>query len=162
MKTIEFLPISDMRVLKVVQVIGQDWNSFTGYLPYLRIYNPEEYDHENGDLLDQEILNSIRHNYPKSFLRYNVDILFKDQLNDNLSFIDGGTKLKFKIQFTPQIPFDLAPKLAGHTFYAYPKDFEVRMQFGEHNEKQQLINTFYLCSVPYEKIDSLIKTIESV
>lgn len=39
MKTIEFFPMNEFFVLKVIQIEGPEWNWFTGYLPYLRTFN---------------------------------------------------------------------------------------------------------------------------
>lgn len=159
MKTIEFLPAEEFRILKVIQIVGPEWNRFTGYLPYLRTFNPQKYNHDKGDILDEKILEAMQHYFPKSFLRYNIQVLFKGQLDDNLKTLEGGSRKEITLQFSPDIPYDLLPKFANITFYAYPWEFQIRLLFGESNERKELINGFYLCSLPYDQLDDIVKTI---
>lgn len=42
MKTMEFLPINEFSVLKVIQIERPEWNWFIGYLPYLRTFNSKK------------------------------------------------------------------------------------------------------------------------
>ncbi len=162
MTTIEFLPVDELKVLKVLQIVGPDWNKFTGYLPYLRTFNPKIYDHKNGDLLDQKILETMQHYFPNSRLRYNIEILFKGQLEDNLRTLEGGSRKKITLQFSPDIPYEMLGKLAGQSFYAYPWEFEIRLLFNDSKERSELINGFYLCSLPFDNLDEIVKTIKPI
>ncbi len=159
MTTIEFLPTTDFKILKVIQIEGPEWNRFSGYLPYLRTFNPKQYDHKKGDILDEKILEALQHYFPNSFLRYNLEIVFKGQLEDNLNNIEGGSRKEITLQFSPDIPYELVPQLVGKTLYAYPWKFEIRLLFSENNDRKNLINGFYICSLPYDKLDDIVKTI---
>lgn len=162
MKTIEFLPMEEFQVLKVIKIEGPEWNRFSGYLPYTRIFNPKKYDDKKGDILDEKILSSVQHYFPNSYLRYNIEILFKGQLDDNLQILEGGSRKKITIQFTPDVPYDRLPALASRTYYAYPREFEMRLLFGEKSEKMEFLNGFYLCSLPFDIIDDIVKTVKPI
>lgn len=162
MTEIEFLSPEEFKVLKVIQIVGPDWNKFTGYLPYLRTFNTKVYDHKNGDIVDNKILEVLQNYFPKSFLRYNIEVLFKGQLENNLKTLEGGSRKKITLQFTPDVSYDLLPKLVGRTFHAYPWEFEIRLLFNENNERSNLINGFYLCSIPFDKVDDIVKTIKPI
>lgn len=162
MKTIKLLPVDELKVLKVIQIEGPEWNRFTGYLPYTRIFNPKVYDNKAGDILDEKILSVIQHYFPKSFLRYNIEILFKEQLEDNLKTLEGGSRKKVTIQFSPDIPYELLSKFSNRSFYAYPGEFEIRLLFNERSEKMEYINEFYLCSLPFDILDEIVKTVKPI
>lgn len=162
MTTIEILPVDELKVLKVIQIVGPDWNKFTGYLPYIRTFDPIIYDHKNSDLLDQKILEVIQLYFPDSRLQYNIEILFKGQLEDNLRTLEGGSRKKIILQFSPNIPYEMFGKLKGQSFYAYPWEFEIRLLFNDSKERSELINGFYLCSLPFDKLDEIVKTIKPI
>lgn len=161
-RTIEFLPTDDFKVLKVIQVEGHEWHPFTGYLPYLRKFVPKVYNEDSNDLVDEKILEAIKHNYPKSSLRYSDNIVFKGQLMDQLKRLEGGTRKKIEIRFSPHIPYEMMPRLVNREFYIYPWKFELRLLFNESPKKKEMINGFFLCSLPFEQLDELVKTIEPV
>lgn len=162
MKTLEVLPAQDVKVLKVIQIEGPDWNRFSGYVAYTREFNPKVYDNIAGDILDERILSTICHYYPNSSLKYNIEIFFKGQLEDNLRMLEGGTRKKITIQLTPDIPYELMSSLVNQTFHAYPLEFEMKLLFGAKSEKLEHINEFYLCSIPYEILDEKAKTIKPI
>lgn len=162
MTPIELLPMNEFSVLKVLQIEGPEWNWFTGYLPYLRNYNPNVYDSQKGDFLDEKILETVKETLPKSFLRYNEEILFKGQLENRLRTLEGGSRKNITIQFFPLIPFEQAPTMQGRLFTAYPINFDIRLLFREGSEKKHNILDFFLCNLSFDKIDEIIKTIKPI
>jgi len=161
-KVIEFLPVEEFKVLKVIKVVGNEWNKFSGYLPYIRKFDSINYDSKIGDETDEKILTILRNSFPNSNLWINEEILFKGQLDNLLKSIEGGSRKLITIQFAPLISFNEAPGLAGQTFHAYPFGFDLRLQMGEDKEKMDLINDYFICNVPYKKIDEIIKTIKPI
>ncbi|MBS3915832.1 MAG: hypothetical protein KG003_15155 [Bacteroidetes bacterium] len=162
MRTIEILPESDFSVLKVIQVEGPKWNWFTGYLPYLRVFNPKVYDSHKGDFLDEKIFEIVKQTLPNSFLRFSEEILFQGQLDDRLRTLEGGSRKSVTIQFFPLIPHELVPTMINRQFLAYPMGFDMRLLFKEGSEKKHNIIDFFLCNLPFDKIDDLVKTIKPI
>lgn len=162
MTTIEFLPMNEFSVLKVIQIEGPEWNWFTGYLPYLRTFNHKVYDSQKGDYLDEKILETVKQTLPKSFLRFSEEILFKGQLDDRLRTLEGGSRKNVTIQFFPLIPYEQAPTILGRQFAAYPIGFDMRLLFKEGSEKKHNILDFFLCNLPFDKIDDIVKTIKPI
>ena len=68
---------------------------------------------------------------------------------------------KITIQFTPDIQFDIAQSLIGKVFYCYRFEFEVRILFADKTNKTDGLNSFFICGLPYDIIDDIVKTIES-
>ncbi|MFT3823923.1 MAG: hypothetical protein QM731_08380 [Chitinophagaceae bacterium] len=159
---IQLLPHEEFKVLKIIRIDGPEWNWFTGHLPYLRTFDPKTYDSMKGDLLDERILSTIQQNYPQATLRYNNDILFKGELEDNLKWIEGGTRKDITIQFFPLIPYDIIAEFVGRDFFAYPFNFQLRLNLGSQNQKLEWIHDFFLCNLPHDKITELVKTIQPI
>jgi len=76
--------------------------------------------------------------------------------------IEGGTRKKVTIQFTPDINYEQFSKLPNHTFYTYSSEYEMRLLFGENIEKMKEINDFYLCSFPYDTLDDIVNTLRNI
>lgn len=159
---IQLLPAEEFKVLKIIRIDGPDWNRFTAHLPYIRTFNPEKYNSKKGDLLDEKILSSIKEIYPTSLLRYNIDILFKGELEDNLRYIERPTKKDIIIQFFPHIDYDQIRELEGREFSFYPLTFSLRIDISMDKENIQLINDFYRCDIPHAEINELVKTIRVI
>lgn len=162
MTTMELLPMNEFYVLKIIQIEGPEWNWFTGYLPYLRVFYPKVYDSQNGDFLDEKILETVKQTLPKSYLRFSEKILFKGQLDDRLRTLEGGSRKIVTIQFFPLIPYEQAPTMLGRQFTAYPVNFDMRLLFNEGNEKKHNILDFFICNLPYDKIDNIVQTIKPI
>lgn len=159
---IQLLPFEEFKVLKVIRIDGPEWNWFSGYLPYLRTFNPKTYDSKRGDLLDEKILSAIQENFPQAKVHYSNEILFKEELEDNLKRIEGGTRKDITFQFFPLIPYDNIAEFVGREFFAYPFIFQLRINLGTSNQKLERIHEFFLCNLPYDKITQLVKTIRPV
>jgi len=162
MNTIELLPPKEFKVLKVIQIEGHEWNWFTGYLPYLRTFNPKKYNSIKGDVIDEKLFSVIQQAFPKSFLRYNVNILFKNQLKEFIENIEGGSRKNITVQFFPLIPYQNVHTLVGKEFTAYALNFGLRLLFNKSEMKKHHINDFFLCDIPYNIIDEKIKTIQTI
>lgn len=159
MTTLEFLPMNEFSVLKVIQIEVPDWNWFTGYLPYLRTFNTKIYDSKKGDFLDEKILETDKQNLPKSFLRFSEEILFKGQLEDRLRTLEGGSRKNVTIQFFPLIPHEQVSTMLGRQFSVYPVRFDMRLLFKEGSEKKHNLLDFFLCNLSFDKIDDIVQTI---
>lgn len=159
---IQLLPPEEFKVLKIIRIDGPEWNWFSGQLPYLRTFNPKMYDSKKGDLLDEKILLAIQQNYPHATLRLSNDILFKGELEDNLKGIEGSTRKDITIQFSPLIPYDNIAEFVDRELFAYPFNFQLRLNIGSSIQKLEWIHDFFLCNLPYNKITELVKTIQPV
>jgi hypothetical protein len=159
---IHLLPPNEFKVLKIIRIDGPDWNWFTGHLPYIRKFDPKVYKSKEGDLLDKQILSAIQDIYPSSLLRYNNDILFTNELEDNLKAIEGGTRKEIIIQFFPLLPYENLDRFIGRQLYAYPISFHLRLNFARQNDKVNLINDFFRCEIPFDKIENLVGTISAI
>lgn len=161
-RAIELLPISEFKVLKVIKIIGNEWNKFIGYLPYLRDFSPEKYDSHNGDYVDEKIITILRNSFPDSNWWIREEILFKEQLEITLKNIEGNNRKEIIIQFAPLIPYHEASKLVGKTFRAYPYSFHLRLFLSENSNKNEFINDYFICNLPYLNLDELVKTIKPI
>jgi len=101
MKTLELLPLNEFIVLKVIQIVGPEWNLFKGYLPYLRTYDSKKYNSYNGDFLDEIILNSLQQTLPQTKTVSTYEILFKGQLEEIMNIIKGVSLKDISIEFFP-------------------------------------------------------------
>jgi hypothetical protein len=159
---IQLLNLNDLRVLKVIKVLGPDWNRFTGYLHYKR-YLTKEYNSETTDILDELILAAIKDLFPDSRLWLNKNILFKGEYEDILERVKGGSSIELTIRFIPQIPYDKIHELYGKDLSEYYERFKLNLMLGADSEKIQDIHKFAISYIPFEKIDEfsrLIKTID--
>ena len=156
------LPVDKMKVLKILRIVGPDWNWFTGYLPYLRTLSPT-YDYKSGDLLDENLIEAIRKTYPASSLVENRLILFEGELEERLNAIRLGSQKKFTINFFPYIdyPYERMNELVGKEFKAYLFDFSLRLNISDQNEKYKYIYNSDLCYIDFREIDELVKTIQT-
>lgn len=155
---IEFLPEKDFKILKVIEIIGPNWNRFNGYLSYLRNFDKENY--ESGDILDEKILSTIKQTMPLSYLRLNEKILFKDQLEEIQSRINMPKKMNLTIQLFPLIPNENIFEFAGKEFNAYPYNFNINIIHHEKNDYMSLIHNYLICNIPHDIIDDISKTIK--
>lgn len=164
MKTLEFLPVSEFKVLKIIEIHGKSWNRFFGFLPYLRSFNKDLYDKETltstNDELDERILAIIQADYPEATIS-TKNIFFKGELEERLQLMAGGTTLPVTIQLFPLIPFIEANQFQGRTFSAYPLQLSLRLHLPPNSEKLNHIRDYYLCNLPYDRIDRLAETIFS-
>ena len=161
-REIKFLPIEKFKILKAIRVVGNEWNKFTGYIPYLRTFNPKNYDFEKGDELDEKIISIFKSNFSKVDLWINEQIVFEDQLETMLRTIEGGSKKNMTFQFSPLLPYHEASKFVGKTFNAYPIQFKMRLLTGQENKRINQINDYFICQLNYKKLDEFVETIKSV
>lgn len=155
---IKLLNINDRKYLRIIQIEGPEWNKFTGYLPYSRDISVGE-----NDFLDDELLNSLKTLFPNSFLRSNSILFYENQLQQNLNTIIGGTDKNIEIQFSPKLDFNnITPAIASRTFYAYPRNFNIRLLLNKGDQRIENINTFTLCMIEHKKLDDIIKTIKAI
>jgi hypothetical protein len=161
-KVIKLLPSAEFKVLRIIKIVGNEWNPFIGYLPYLRDFEPLKYDSQNGDEVDEKMITVLRNCFPNSILWIREEILFNDQLQNTLNTLEGSTRKVITIQFAPLIPFEEVPGLVGRTFYAYPFSFDVRLFLSENSTKKELINDYFICNLPYKNLDEIIMTIKPV
>lgn len=161
MKTLKILPKSEFKNLKIIRVVGPEWNSFTGYLPYERTLK-NEYDYEQGDELDKNLLEAIQKSFPNSNLLENRLIILEGDLEEQLNRLKSGSEKKLTVNFFPfiDIPIDQLLMHRGRSFNHYLIDFKLRLMISTQNEKYNNINDSVMCDVHYEKIDELIETIK--
>lgn len=162
METLHAVPIEQIRCLKIIRVIGLDWNPFIGHLPYLRSVK-EGYDYRKSDILDDAIMERIKITYPNSILIASQLLLFTNQLERMLKSIEGGTMIPFHFIFTPQFDLDFQQILrviSAKTYYAYPFEFNLRLNLHPHSEKIQYIHHPGQCLLPYQEIEKLVETLE--
>lgn len=95
-------------------------------------------------------------------MRFSEEILFKGHLDDILRTLEGGSRKNVTIQFFPLIPYEQAPELLGRPFTAYPIGFDMRLLFKEGSEKKHNILDFFLCNLPFDKIDAIVQTIKPI
>jgi hypothetical protein len=163
MTTLKVLPMEEIKILKVIRVIGPNWNQFTGHLPYTRTLS-KTYDYKNGDLLDANLLESIQKTYPNSTLVENRIILIEGELEERLKYIRGGSQKKFTINFFPYVdlPYERIHEMLGQEITSYLVDLTLRLNISEQNEKFQYIYESELCYIDFRQINDLVKTIQSV
>ncbi|PBI88401.1 hypothetical protein BSF41_25290 [Flavobacterium sp. ACN2] len=160
---IEWLPIDDWKVLKVIKIEdASNWNYFSGYVYYLRTITPE-YNEKAPDFVDQLILNAILEVFPNSRTEFNRNILFKNQLKDTLYRFTGNEDLDFKITFVPYIPYDQMELISKKEVYTYTFDlFFFRTSLND-KDKIKYINTHVQAEIPFDKIsvfNDIIKNVE--
>lgn len=160
-RLIELIPSTEFKVLKIIRIEGPKYSPFAGYLPYLRNLT-QEYNDKTNDSLDEVILNTIKQNLPDSYLTKSRNIVFKGELEDDLTAIEGGSKKNITIQFNPLIPTEDFAKLVGKTFHAYPVKFKARMLFSEGSDKKHYLNDYLMCSLPTPDLEQLLKTIQVI
>ena len=160
MKRLKALSIDEMRVLKIIRVVGPDWNYFTGYLPYLRTLR-KEYDINNGDYLDEHFIKTVKAAYPSSSLVESALLLFEGELEDRLNAIRGACTKDYSINFFPYIncPYEKLYELQSRIFTNYPTKFSLRLHIENNSDKIKHIHEYELCYIDYTKIDDIIKTI---
>lgn len=163
MTALKPLPVEEMKVFKVIRVVGPEWNWFTGYLPYTRTLS-KSYDYKNGDLLDENLIAAIKKTYPNSSLVESRLIFLEGELEDRLKAIRGGSQKKFTVNFFPYIdyPYERMFELMGKEFTSYLFDFILRLDISEKNEKFNYIYDSDLCYIDFKIIDELVKTIQPI
>ena len=162
MDEFKLLPEDKFRVLRIVKIIGPEWNYFTGYLPYLRKLITGRYDQNSEDVLDKSILNVLQANYPGSRIWLVEPIYFENFAESVVNNFRGGSAISFVLQFYPLIPFERRWEFENKTFSAYPISFQLRLQLIKGDSKIDYINNYLLCSLPVEDTDELVKTIEVI
>lgn len=159
---IEWLPIEDWKVLKVIKVEdSSNWNYFSGYVYYLRTITPE-YDEKTPDFIDQLILNAILEVFPTSRLEFNRNILFKDQLKDTLVRFNGNEDLNFKITFVPYIPNNKIDQIRRMEIYVYTFEMNFFRTSLNDPDKIKFINTHVQAEIPFGKISDFNKAINYI
>lgn len=163
MRTIRPLPIKEIKIFKVIRIVGPEWNQFIGYLPYTRTIS-KSYDHKNGDLVDESLITTIKKAYSNSSLVENRLILFDGELEDRLKAIRGVSQKKITINFFPYInyPYERICELMDRNFTSYLFDFTLRLDISEKSDKFNYIYDFDLCYIDYDKIDHLMETIQPI
>lgn len=163
MKTLKILPIEQIKALKLLKVIGPEWNRFTGFLPYLRDLTVH-YNYKQGDDLDAVILESLKKDYPDSYLASNELMLYEGQLDQCLSTIRGGSRKNLEITFMPSIDIESLSditKIMTKTFTSYAIQLSLRLNMSEQNDKFANIYENMVCYLDTEQIDKLIDTLKS-
>jgi hypothetical protein len=159
MKQMKLLPLEDMKNLRVIEIQGNNYYWFLGYFAYLRDITPG-YNTDAGDILDEQILKSFQSIYPDSHFRFSNNILFEGELDDNLKRVAGRIQKIITIQFCPILPFASHPdEYLGKEFFAYPKQFQIRVADDSAIQSRQHLQDFYLCHIPHDLIKSLVESI---
>ena len=163
MTTLKVLQVEEIKILKIIRVIGPNWNRFIGHLPYTRTLS-NTYDYKKGDLLDESLLESIKKTYPDSVLVENRIIFIEGELEERLRCIRGGSQKKITVNFFPYVdlPYERMHEILGKQMKSYLVDLTLRLDLSEQNEKFQYIYDSELCYINYLLIDELIKTIQAV
>jgi hypothetical protein len=156
MKTLELLPLNEFKLLKVIQVVGPEWNLFKGYLPYIRSYDPNNFE---GDLLDEKILESLQQTLPQTKIVNTYKILFKGQLEEIKNTLKGACTKEICIELFPFIPFEIASQFEGKTFTGYSLNLSIMLHWARNSDAQNNIQDVYICTIDHDKIDNFIKTI---
>ena len=163
---IKWLPYEEISVLKVIRVIGTDW---IGYLPYLRDFKPsnhfplrpEDYDEQKGDYLDKELLSAVCQFYPNSNFYYTDTILFEGQLQNRLKGLEGASRIQISIHLIPHVSFDVVGMVANSNFKLkeYIPVFNLRLNLHPESEKIKHINNYLSCSLDFDSLNDLVKTL---
>lgn len=157
---IELLPKEEIKILKVFQIRGPEWHPFIGYFSYLRDFNPPEYNYVEGDILDKSILNTLQSIYPQTKLYLNYQVFFKGHMEYYLKFFRQGILKKIKIQFEPIIPYDQLHSFLGKNLRTHLLSFNLYIVMGYKKDEEKLINDYFLCRIPHDMLDNIIKTIK--
>jgi hypothetical protein len=160
------LPINEVKFLRIIKIMGPDYNPFVAYLPYTRTFSRDRFNSANGDIeadiLDKELLSAIQQSYPRTEgYRYRL-MVFEGQLEDELYRIRGGANKASTIRFSPQIDYDNIEELAGKSFPAREIELNLRVNLFDDDKKLKHIYTDFICDLPHERLIGLWETIQAV
>lgn len=170
MKTKEYVLLSsrEFKVLKVIQFEGPEWDYFLGLIPYLRTYDPKNYDHLKGDELDEKILSLIQERFPKSrFCRSEV-IVFKEQLERAKKTMKSEHQKSLIFQFFGVPSYDEVIKLENEKDNVKVKGIDLDLKINFHyikNPESLILNIqdVYTCpDLPFDDFCRLINSITPI
>jgi len=151
----------DLKVLKVIRIVGPYWNLFTGFILYSRPFS-KTYNSDTSDLLDIEILNAIKKQFPDSNLVINKEIFFVEEYESIKKMYSNGHAFDFTITFLPQVSHGTLNELLEKKIYGYSQKFPIRLMFHANNEKINEIQHFsmvYIAIEQYAEFEKLLKTL---
>lgn len=158
---INLLEQKDLKVLKVIRIVGPYWNLFTGYVLYRRPFS-KTYNSDTSDLLDIEILNAIKKQFPDSNLVINKEIFFEEEYESIKKMYSNGHTFDFTITFLPLVSHETLNELSKKRIYGYSQKFSISLMAGVNNEKVNDIQHFSMVSIPieqYTEFEKLLKTL---
>ncbi len=144
-------------VFKSIRINGNHFDRFTGNFRYIRTFY-KDYDYEKGDILDKQILESVKSIFPDSHLSLNVLTLFDKQYEDYLNITKGGATKTIVTYFYPIIKYDEIP----NDLKAYYFGFNLTLAMTSDDKRIQLIPESLIVNVPFNELQTLIKTIKPV
>lgn len=155
------LPLSQTGVIKIIKI--EDGNSntwFTGDLPYFRKFT-EEYtirNHNNGDMLDKLILESIKEEFPLSSLKLSKEILLEGDIEKVMAKLPKGSEMSVSVTISPKITEEEATFLMDKEFQHYEYNFKLYLLFSEQEKKQPRM-PYFSFHISHELIDNLANSI---
>ncbi len=158
---INILDKNDFKVIKVIKVIGPYWNLFTGYIIYCRPFT-NSYNSETTDLLDVEILNGLKMQFPDSKLILSKSILFKGEFENIKRVYSCGHKIDFTINFMPSITQEMLNEISGKELHSYSLELAMYLMIGSSDEKINEIQRFSIAYISFEQYNEFEKLVQTL
>jgi hypothetical protein len=156
LKTIELLPHDQWGVLRLIAVIGPEWNRFMGYILYKRALGPSVYDKTTqkpiNDELDKAILDAVLERYPASTMSSKL-ILWKGETEEISARYQGGTTKDLTFLCYPDIGNLDPAQFVGKVFNSFNFTIAMRVLLGPGSERLQHIENFFSFYLPYDKVE---------
>lgn len=146
-----------LEVFKSIRINENQFDRFTGHFPYIRTFY-KDYDYEKGDILDKQILESVKSIFPDSHLSLNTLILFDEQYDKCLNLTKGAVKKTIVTYFYPIIKYDEI----SNDFKAYYLGLDLNLLMTSNDKRLQLIPENFIVNIPFNELETLIKTIKPV
>lgn len=145
-------------VFKSIRVIGHSPGRFIANFRYIRLYY-KDYDYKSGDILDKQILESVKSIYPDSHLYLNVLTLFDKQYEDCLVITKGANSKTITTYFYPIINYleEIPKNITG-----YHLGLKLNLLMNPDDITKENIFDTLLVNVHYEELQNLIKTIKPI
>lgn len=149
-------------VFKAIRFRNNYPERFTGHLIYLREYY-NGYNVNTGDILDSEILKTVKNRFEDAFFVYSEELLFDQQLTDCLTWTRGGENKDIMFYFLPKTDYNNYIELSNKgALKSYYLPIKTTFWFDKNDPRINLIPNEVMVHVPLVELEKLIKTIKHV
>lgn len=161
-KELKILDRSDWRILKVIRVVGPEWNPFTANFAYKRTFTNFK-NWKDADALDNAILEAVKKAYPNSYLAYN-DLQFYNSQFENTNWLRFAAPKPITIIFRPDIELteDNLYDILDKTLKEYHVTFEWQVGYFQDDKRYNAIYPIEVVKLDETQLNRFIKTIEPV
>lgn len=150
-----------LEVFKAIRFHHPYPERFIGHLLYVRDYY-KGYDHVAGDVLDKQILASLKNIFENAYFTINDLLLTHQQVDTYQTVTRGGTEKNITFYFMPLADYDTYLELhrAGQLKH-YPLPLTATFWLNSSDDKLNYVPSEIRVQVPHIELKSLVKTIKN-